>query len=229
MGSSKNIDRASALRATWAQNADCVLIYGDVQDDSVGMITLPELAGRETYDDAQHRSLRGLAHALKNPDFVTFPWVLLVDDDSWVNTRELSSFLHGWNPVAPFLCGHIWNHPSGEKHTWPSGGAGMLLTRAAANLLAESLYTPACPFLGFNDVTIGRCLWSLGIALTHSALFHPEADHLNEGSSFRKFNDDGSIRSSLVIHRATPGRMVEFQQVVDRYPEDTVLADMLLG
>ena len=104
----------------------------------------------------------------------------------------------------------------------------MLLTRAAANLLAESLYTPTCPFLGFNDVTIGHCLWSLGIAPTHSALFHPEADHLNEGLNFRKFNDDGSIRSSLVIHRATPDRMVEFQRLVDRYPEDTVLADMFL-
>ena len=103
----------------------------------------------------------------------------------------------------------------------------MLLTRAAANLIAEAVYSPACPFFSYNDVTIGRCAWAVGVALAHSPLFDPEAAHILEGSTFRIFDHDGGVRSALVIHRSTPARMAELQAMVDRFPEDTALADGL--
>ena len=183
------------------------------------MQTLPELAGKASYDEAQHRQLRGLVHALQRPEYAALPWVFFVDDDSWVNTRELPSLLHGWNVDAPFVLGHMWNRPNWDpQHTWPSGGAGMLLTRAAARLYADNLYTPACPFDYSNDITLGRCAWSLKIALVHSLLFdpgNPDSEHLRETSTFRRFNDNGGIRSVVVVHRTSPDHMLELQAIVD--------------
>ena len=218
MGSSVMLERSAAVRATWAKNVDNVLIFGDVNDAKVEMQTLPELAGKNNYFDAQHRQLHGLVYALQNSTLAQLPWVLLVDDDSWVNIRELPSFLHGWNPDAPLLFAFIATQVANEPNrVWPAGGAGMLLTREAARRLSEALYTPACPFEHFNDMTIGRCAWAIGIALVHSPLFVPEAETI-----FNSITAYGKMRSEVSIHRVTPARMAELQAMVDQFPENAI-------
>jgi hypothetical protein len=220
MGSSVALDRSIAVRDTWARSVQNVFIYGDIDNAEVGMQTLPELAGRKNYDDAQHRQLHGLKHALSNQSLAALPWVFLADDDSWVNTRELPSFLHGWNPDAPILFGFIATQVANEPgRVWPAAGAGILLTRVAARLLADALYTPACPFEVFNDFTIGRCSWALGIAMVHSPLFVNEA-----GAIFDSIVAFGRMRSELVVHRATPARMHDLQGMVDQFPENAVFS-----
>jgi hypothetical protein len=63
--------------------------------------------------------------------------------------------------------------------------------------------------------------------MLHSALFDPEAAHtiICEQSPWRWQANDGDIRTMIAIHRADPARMREWQAVVDRYPEDTALAE----
>lgn len=214
MGSSRNLNRSISVRSTWARKLNHVLIYGDVHEASVDMITLPELEGKSSYLDAQHRQLKGLIHALSLPEYGNLSWVFLVDDDTWINTRELSNFLYGWNPGVPILFGYIlknawWNF----KRTWPSGGAGMLLSRAAAELLASSLYTSKCPFDQLNDLTIGRCAWTLGIALTHSPLFNPSSEHFIRGP--RSFCDDKYLKSDLTSHFVSPTLMIEMENLYE--------------
>jgi hypothetical protein len=175
------------------------------------MISLPELEGKSSYNVAQHRQLKGLIHALSLPENGNFSWIFLVDDDTWINTRELSIFLYGWNPDVPILFGHIYKNAlfSKEKRTWPSGGAGMLLSRAAAVLLASSLYTSECPFDSLNDLTIGYCSWRVGIALSHSQLFNPTAEHVIRGPRF--YCDDSNLKSEISVHTATPTLMIELE------------------
>lgn len=215
MGSSLNLDRSLSVRTTWARKVNNVVIYGDVYDFSVGMITLPELVGKSSYNDAQHRQLKGLIHSLSLPENSRFPWVFLVDDDTWINTRELSNFLYGWNPDVPMLFGHIHKNAgwSYDKRTWPSGGAGMLLSRAAADLLVSTLYTPECPFDRLNDLTIGYCAWRVGIALSHSPLFNPTAEHFIRGP--RSHCDDNNLKSEISVHSATPSLMIEIDALFE--------------
>jgi hypothetical protein len=105
MGASFHVDRARALRATWLKGLPRTLLVGDAADEALGMVTLPELEGKEGYGDAQHRTLRGLIHAMSLPaaglqhaegDALSAepgaapapaPWVLMVDDDTFVSVH----------------------------------------------------------------------------------------------------------------------------------------------
>jgi hypothetical protein len=58
MASEQRADRARMQRETWLRSYPHLFIVGDVEDPSVPMLTLPELEGRGTYEDAQHRQLR---------------------------------------------------------------------------------------------------------------------------------------------------------------------------
>jgi hypothetical protein len=222
------IDRVRAFRETWGKGMDNIIVMGDAADPSVGMITLPVLEGRPARVDAPHRTLQALIYAANNREYDKYRWIFMVDDDTWVNTRELPSLLFGWDTRAPIMTAFFWNNPNflGGR-TWPSGGSGMLVTRAAAKRLAAQLYSETCPFDMENDRTLGYCALRTGVAMLHSALFDPEAAHtiICDKSPWQWQANDGDIRTMIAIHRADPARMREWQGVVDRYPEDTALAE----
>lgn len=133
-----------------------------------------------------------------------------------MNLQELEALLQGWDAEAPLVMGFVWSGPRWPV-SYPSGGAGMLATRSAALLLAQHLYTPLCPLLQFNDVTLGACAWKLGIAVVHSPLFDPEGEQLlGKESLFVKYEHDGSLRSMVTVHRADPTRMHLLHEIAGR-------------
>lgn len=201
LASQSTIDRAELLLEAWGSNVapPWMRLYSDINNPALRMLTLPDTAGKGSYDDAQHRVLKGLQHALTQQPFDTAPFVMIIGDDTYVNLPELRYFTSQWNPDVPALFGYQWWRDYG---TWPSGGGGMLMTRAAAHALAKALYTDICPFEGHDDVTLGYCCWRLGIPLVHSALF----DGMGE---YFKWLDDplknkAAIASVIAIHRAFP-------------------------
>ena len=168
MSGLKEIERLYAVRETWGSLVPNVLAIGEANHSASGMVTLDELAGKHSYSDAQHRSLLGLRHGTTHSAYRHCSWVVLVDDDTYVNVHELPGFLVGWDPRLPLLFGHIWYGPEmrgKDEGAWPSGGAGIILSRRAAEMLSAALYTPTCPFLGLNDVTLGHCATRLGIPM----------------------------------------------------------------
>lgn len=213
MASKNTRDRAEALLRHWGKHVPTALMrmYSDVDDPSVRMITLPELAGRGSYVDAQHRPLKGLQHALTTEPFKSAEFIMFADDDTFVNLPQLRYFASQWNPDVPALFGYMWLRTSA---TWPSGGGGMLVTRAAAKMLAESLYTPACPFDdGHDDVTIGHCCWRLNIPLVHSNQF----DSMGELYKALEppLSNNAILTSAIAIHRADPERMSQLHQLYE--------------
>lgn len=226
-------DRAKTVLETWGKtllSTNNLLILGDEEIPEIGMVTLPDLENQRTKADAPHRTLKGLQYVVQNPDiYGKYAWIFMVDDDTWVNIYELPSLLFGWDVRAPFMLSFIWNNPifaTERPRTWPSGGAGMLVTRAAAEILAKNLYTEVCPFDTENDRTIGHCAWRTGIALVHSPLFDPESLHAlsAEAAYYRAYGNDGDIRSLITMHRAEPEYMREWHGIVERYPMDNRLA-----
>lgn len=231
MAGSVNINRARAFRTTWGRNipADNVVVMGDEVDESVGMITLPELRGKKSYDDAQNRSLKALTYTMSNPKYDKFEWVFMVDDDTWVNTRALPGLLYGWDTRLPFMFAFVWHDPVGLKgDTIPSGGAGMLMTRAAAKKLAAALFTPLCPAPAGapNDKIIGECVRKLGIGLVHTNLLDPFATVAGEmQATFGWVDNHGDMRSMVTVHKAEPDRMCAYQCVIDKYNLDNSISD----
>jgi hypothetical protein len=218
MGGSARMDRAQALRATWANGyADNVLIIGDKAAPEVGMITLPQLEGRADYAAAQERQMYALKHLLLGPDrarYAGYKWFALVDDDSWVNVRQIAPFLWGWSPSAPIIFGFIWDHPHWKTtHTWPSGPF-MLLSRAAAEAMAPQFFTGSCPMSvpPLNDVTMGECAWTTGVALVHTPLVDPEGFRARPNTPVVELTNSAEVFSMLSIHRVQPEGMRGLQE-----------------
>ena len=230
LASSTTLDRVRALRKTWASQLSIgvnLLIVGDadVPGTGVDMTTLPELVGRGERGHAGHRTLRALIFAARDARYEGFAWLFAVDDDTFVNLAAMPALIGGWDVRVPMLLSFIWNSPGfNAGRTWPSGGAGMLMTRAAVRAFAEKLYSPQCPFDGENDLTLGTCAWRLGVALVHSPLFDPEADSLAEKSTWARDKNDATIRTLVAIHRAGPERMHELHAAAQRHEADNALA-----
>lgn len=189
-------NRVRAMWDTWGrgmQNTGNVLIMSDADDPELHMMTLPELQGRTAKEEGSHRSLRGLQYAMSQPRYANFSWIALVDDDAWVNVREIPAFLYGWNPAAPLMFAFFWNSPWFKRESsWPSGPF-MLLSRSAAETMAPRLYTPDCPFDNINDITLGACSWRSGVALVHTPLVDPEGVHFLTDKTYMKMSDNGAL------------------------------------
>eukprot|EP00935_MAST-01C_sp_MAST-1C-sp1_P002833 g2833.t1 len=182
MGSSRTRDKVAALKDTWGKRMSNLFVFSDEDDAELKPIVLEPCRGKPTREDAQHKTLLGSQYVYANSET---PWYFLADDDTYVNVDMLLWFLAGFDPTQPLLFSYlfhdrpVWgglNTTMTEAltgFTWPSGGAGIVVSRAGMALLAEHLYTPRCPFYSMNDVTIGQCAWSVGVLMAHSPLFVP--------------------------------------------------------
>ena len=183
MGSSALRPRLVTLQARWGAWATAagaaVYYFSDAGDAELNTTVLTDCAmcANTTKDDAQHRSLRGLQHALVHaPDA---RWFYLVDDDTDVDVEEAAAAVADIDPSVPIVAGFVvrartrWS----DVHTaFVSGGAGMLLSASAARAIGAALYTPACNFTRQNDISIAMCAYELGIPMVHLGGWNRYAD-----------------------------------------------------
>jgi hypothetical protein len=182
MGSSKTREKVAALKGTWGKEVSNLYVFSDEDDEELQPIVLDQCRGKSTREDAQHKTLLGSKYVFEHSKT---PWYFLADDDTYVNVELLRWFLGTFDPEKPLIFSYlfhdrpVWgglNTTMTETlagFTWPSGGAGIVVSKAAMELLAQHLYTDKCPFYSMNDVTIGFCAWSVGIFMAHSPLFVP--------------------------------------------------------
>ena len=180
---------ATGTEATSAGPAQ-ILFMADADNASTGAQTTAALRGRRSYWDAQSRGFEGLrllflnrtgsAQRLAPTPRASHPsaaarlpaWTLLVDDDSFVNVPHLLRYAASFDPSRPLLIGHaldgVW---SGRTF---SGGAGMLLSRAALAIFGRALASGAMPLPRrgvSNDAHIVVWARRLQVACIHSNLF----------------------------------------------------------
>ena len=171
---------------TWASSAfirSRMVVISDKADASHGIITLPEVEGKATYDDAQHRQLQFIKKYLaSHPIWPSTQWVFMVDDDTFVNIDRLRRFLDRYDSRLSLAFGYVFgdsvelNSPVSRRllFGWFSGGAGMLLSRPLTEYLMEHMYTSKdCPFDWFNDKTVSVCTKTKSDAIhVHNPLMH---------------------------------------------------------
>ena len=144
MVSSENVDLHNAQRSSFLLDAPYKWTFSDAASEHT--ITLPEIEGKKTYADAQHRQLRGMQWLLQRGLPSTVRWYILIDDDTWVHLpvllRLLSSLETRFEPTRErIILGNRWH--SGVFN----GGAGIVLSSAGFAAIAESLYGAQCPFV----------------------------------------------------------------------------------
>jgi hypothetical protein len=155
----------SQLR-TWLGDMQHVWAFSD-EYDGLFVHTLPSIYGKSTYQDAQHRQLRGMQWLYRNRAgrLRGVEWLFLIDDDTWVNMPVFSRLLPLLDPNSSVIYGY--NNENGMYN----GGAGMLLSRRAFDIITPHLYSDACPFALVNDDTVTACARRFNVTIMHSGLF----------------------------------------------------------
>ena len=171
MASSVNQHRHVAQRRSWMRNVTNILAFSD--EAGPYTMTLPELAGRTTWFDAQHRNLRGMQWIIASGRPPT-RWYVLVDDDTWVHVPMLLVYLDGLGRVnGSVIAGYRY------MDNFFNGGAGIVLSQQAFYRIGRALYSEPCVFHtdDHNDNVIENCAQELGhFTFVHSNLFsfYPE-------------------------------------------------------
>jgi hypothetical protein len=172
MSSSLNVARLQGVQQTWGSTASKIVYMGDQAIN--GMTTLPSLRGHGSRRDAQHRTLLGMKWIHQQEHLNNSKWFALMDDDTFVNVKVLSHILQTLDSYVPFMLGHVWDCcvARGSELPFTSGGAGIIVSKAAFDVLVPHLYTETCPFVTANDITLGLCAKRLGVLQIHDSRFH---------------------------------------------------------
>jgi len=172
MSSTVNVQRLRGVQSTWGSTASKIVYMGD--EAMHGMTTLPALQGRGSRRDAQHRTLLGMKWLWQQERLNSSKWFALMDDDTFVNVKVLSQILQTLDSSVAFMLGHVWDCCVARNSELPftSGGAGIIVSKAAFDIMVPHLYTEICPFVTANDVTLGLCAKRLGVLQIHDSRFH---------------------------------------------------------
>jgi hypothetical protein len=125
-----------------------LIIVSDEADSQRGIVTLPELRGKVSYLDAQHRQLKMIKHLIETNTrlLVNIRWIALVDDDTWLNFNQTLAALSILDWQKPIAIGHILTEQESDNDLlYASGGAGIFLSKSAFSIIASKLYN-SCPF-----------------------------------------------------------------------------------
>jgi hypothetical protein len=218
-GSGTQIPRVEGqVLKTWGSTREVrnrLVMISDQAEERLGIITLPEVQGKSSYDDAQHRQLQFITKHLKSHTlWPSTEWVFMIDDDTFVNIDRLRRFLDRFDSRLSLAFGYVFGDGVDIssavnmrlKFGWFSGGAGMLLSRPLVEYLMHNIYTSKhCPFDWFNDKTVSVCTKTKEDAIhVHSSLFNAWK---NIGTSvelqyFNKLNLP-SLRDVITTHYST--------------------------
>jgi hypothetical protein len=224
MTSSKTKERTTMVQNTWATLVRTLWMISDEADGFLGTITFPELEGGDSYEDAQHRLLVGLQRIANSSEASHCQWFWVGDDDSYVNPIEVAALTEGFSYSWPVMLAFLWfDQGFTDKVVTPSGGGGMLYSRAGALAVATALYTPTCPFKKATDVTLGACNAAVGVLSVHTQAFDPLADHAPGKVWYLMQEPHQSQWAS--IHHISPEQMGDLHNVVIRQYGDDLDGD----
>ncbi len=213
------------VQNTWATLVRTLWMIGDEADGFLGTITFPELEGKGTSEDAQHRLLVGLQRIANSSEASHCQWFWVGGDDSYVNPIDVAAltegFAHSWPVMLAFLL--LFDQGFSDRAFIPLGGAGTLYSRAGALAIAEALYSPKCPFNKATDATLGACNAAVGVLSVHTQAFDPLADHALGTVWYRMQEPHQSQWAS--IHHISPQQMGDLHNVVIRQYGDDLDGD----
>ncbi|CAK5082849.1 unnamed protein product [Meloidogyne enterolobii] len=146
-------ERADHVEATWAPHCDKHLFMSTKNDNKLPIVNLSVPEGREFL-------------------WSKFEWFLKADDDTFVIVENLRKLLEKYSADSLIYFGAIFHFMDASLgQTYPSGGAGYVLSRAALRKFVEiGLHgDKLCDSKEiYEDLEIGSCMRKLNISLIDS-------------------------------------------------------------
>ncbi|KAH7730351.1 Fringe-like family protein [Aphelenchoides avenae] len=188
--------RVVYVKRTWAKDVKYVEYFSDIDDIYVPTINVG-IPNTERGHCA--KTLAIIKHFLEQQELEHVQWLAIADDDTLLGVTNLRQMLNCLPSSKKLIVGERYGYgfTSDGKggYDYPTGGAGMVFTRAAAAALASLCECPQTD--APDDMIIGMCARRLGIPIIHSAAFHQAQPYdyaetyLNRirPISFHKFHD----------------------------------------
>ncbi|KAI0226120.1 Glycoprotein-N-acetylgalactosamine 3-beta-galactosyltransferase 1 [Lamellibrachia satsuma] len=223
MTSEKNLNtRARHVQATWTRRCNKLLFASDHKNDGFPTIDINVPVGRS------HLTMK----TMKTFDYVykhhynDVDWFIKADDDTYVILENLRYFLSSKNTSQPVYFGHLYMYHM--KQGYNAGGSGYVLSREALRRFATRETGVCQEDRGDEDIEIGRCLETLGVATGDTldanghSRFHPSPvilqPFLNED---RKYGKNGALNSidrisdyAISFHHLAPHQMYVLEYLV---------------
>jgi len=210
--------RGNRLRVcldTWGKDIDDLIIFSgesgeENKPDDGGVCKIIKASNSDDYNSNVAKIMFALKHLQTNEG--VYDWYFFLDDDSYLNYKNLVLELKGHSPEDCFIMGRELNE---EHKTWKqepelrycSGGAGIVMNR----LTLEKLKFPDDPSangMHFGDVAVGRVARDSGVTIKHNGLFHGNASKILG-------HDDKTIRKQITYHKlATSESMNELHNII---------------
>ncbi|CAH1801560.1 unnamed protein product [Owenia fusiformis] len=122
-----------------------------------------------------------LQHFVNDPRFLNTHWLLIADDNTLISVKRLNDLLRCYEGDGPVVLGKRWGHGMtlGNKNavTYPTGGAGIAINKAAAERIVHTTWIQCEDTRAADDYTLGVWLKLLAIPVINSEAFHQAEPH----------------------------------------------------
>ncbi|ESO11535.1 hypothetical protein HELRODRAFT_108821 [Helobdella robusta] len=178
--------KAVHILATWGKRCNKILFSTESNKDPNGLplLVINTTSGR---DHLTAKTMQTFDYLYRH-HLNEFDWFLKADDDTYVVVENLRYFLSSQDPTEAIYFGHHFHMYM--KQGYFSGGAGYTLSRAALKRFGERSSYVCKDDRGAEDVEIGLCMQSVGVATGDSR------DALGR-SRFHCFNPETHIQGSF--------------------------------
>ena len=162
------IRRGIPVWNTWAKNCDKALFacncknltkHLSSKDNNALELPIWQLDIIEDYKNMGAKVFKILKEAYDN--YVEgYKWFILTDDDTYIFTDNLFSFIKNKSINEPVTYGYNINRytPTGYQ----SGGAGVLFTKESLRRITLNIRNGICnQTKGYGDVALGRCIYTI--------------------------------------------------------------------
>ncbi|XP_061575670.1 beta 3-glucosyltransferase a [Cololabis saira] len=161
-------ERVPVIKKTWEKDAIFLEYYSDHADPSIPTINL----GVPNTERGHCGKTFAILQRFLSSQVPSTKWLLIVDDDTLISLPRLQALLSCYNPSEPVCLGERYGYGLSQGgYNYITGGGGMVFSREAVVQLLKSgckCHSNDAP----DDMVLGMCLNALGLAVTHSPLFH---------------------------------------------------------
>lgn len=180
--------RINLIKNTWLQDTENYVIISDYDDTSLNTVKITE---DSTYESNVIKNFESFKHFYKN--YSDFDWFLNLDDDTFLNYKNLKSLINTLSVEDIFMLGRInyGSLPDDTSLNYCSGGAGYLFNRKTLEMLKDidMTYNKS----RFADANVGFYCRDKNIPIIDNELFHQREP------SYYGF-DENKIKQSITFH-----------------------------
>lgn len=198
-------ERLPIIQSTWADAALNLILVSEKADPAFGTSTLP--GAMNTEKGHCNKTLAIIDHFRTHAEREGWEWLVIADDDTVLSVDKMIRLLLCYSSDRLVGVGQRYGFriATGQHgYDYPTGGSGMILSRALVAKMAERQSHCRCPSPEHpDDMLLGACFTNMGVSMIHARGLHqgrPEDYHekllqTDDPISFHKFWQTDPIKT----------------------------------